>query len=422
MKAVKRISKIFPGIIWKKSDEGLSISKPTLTTHNLHVRPDPETGALIGLPEEWLKLLNRALTPEDLQKNPEQAVQALKAYFIVNNQETKNFKLIPTDVKPQLSVQDEKPKPQKPPRQNRKNGVNPGENIIMTQLRSICNPDDPKQRYMKSIELGAGASGTVYKAVDMNSGNMVAIKEINLPRQPRKDLVLNEIKILKGFNHPNLVNFLDAYVVKDNLWVVMELLEGGPLTDTVQITIMSEQHIATVCREVLRGIHLLHSKGIIHRDIKSDNILMGLDGSVKVTDFGFCAKVTEGEKRNTRVGTPYWMAPEVVTQTQYGVKVDIWSLGIMAIEMIAGEPPYMREDPIRALYLIATNGKPEIPEWDKLSPDFQHFIDRCLEVSVEKRFSAAGLLSHPFLLNLAGDTRSLVPLIMEAQRILQKEN
>ncbi|AAS50784.2 ABR014Wp [Eremothecium gossypii ATCC 10895] len=287
---------------------------------------------------------------------------------------------------------------------------------LQAKLAEICSPGDPSKIYRNLVKIGQGASGGVYTAYEIGTNASVAIKQMNLEKQPKKELIINEILVMKGSRHNNIVNFIDSYLLKGDLWVIMEYMEGGSLTDVVTHCILTEGQIAAVSRETLRGLHFLHSKGVIHRDIKSDNILLSMDGNIKLTDFGFCAQINETNlKRTTMVGTPYWMAPEVVSRKEYGPKVDIWSLGIMIIEMIEGEPPYLNETPLRALYLIATNGTPKLKDADSLSPVLKRFLSWCLQVSPNDRATAMELLYDKFIVEVAEANASLAPLVKLAR-------
>ncbi|KAK8844042.1 hypothetical protein IAR55_006836 [Kwoniella newhampshirensis] len=288
---------------------------------------------------------------------------------------------------------------------------------VVRQLRAICTPGDPTQVYKNLTKVGQGASGGVYTCHDRNN-LPVAIKQMNLEKQPKQDLIINEILVMRESAHPNIVNFKDSYLWKGDLWVIMEYMEGGSLTDVVTAHCMSEAQIAAVSREVCEGLRHLHSKGVIHRDIKSDNILLSINGDVKLTDFGFCARIADplSTKRTTMVGTPYWMAPEIVTRKEYGPKVDIWSLGILAIEMLEGEPPYLNENPVRALYLIATNGTPKVKDWERLSGVFRDYLKCTLTVDAERRPTADQLLKHEFFKHCAPLT-SLSNMIRAARKV-----
>ncbi|CAN6620195.1 serine/threonine-protein kinase Cla4p [Trichomonascus vanleenenianus] len=274
---------------------------------------------------------------------------------------------------------------------------------IMQKLRSVVNGADPVPLYQKLKKVGQGASGSVYVARPLTNvmaqHRRVAIKQMDLLKQPRKELIVNEIMVMKESQHANIVNYLDAYLRgSSDLWVVMEYMEGGPLTDVIDNNQLTEEQISTICFETCKGLQHLHHKNIIHRDIKSDNMLLDSQGHVKITDFGFCAKLTDQKnKRATMVGTPYWMAPEVVKQKEYGAKVDVWSLGIMAIEMIESEPPYLNEEPLKALYLIATNGTPKLKRPERLSKEIKSFLSVCLCVDVNYRASTDELVNHEFL-------------------------
>lgn len=170
------------------------------------------------------------------------------------------------------------PQPRARHRSRQSNGID-----VVESLKRICSEGDPREIFKGFTKIGQGASGGVFTGHEKGTNRLVAIKQMNLEQQPKKDLIINEIIVMKESSHPNIVNFLDSYLCGGELWVIMEFMEGGSLTDVVTFNIMTEGQIASVCRETLKGLQHLHSKGVIHRDIKSDNILLSNEGHIKLS-------------------------------------------------------------------------------------------------------------------------------------------
>jgi len=291
-------------------------------------------------------------------------------------------------------------------------------------LDDLISKEDPRTLYKDMNKIGEGAAGEVFVAYN-NNNEKVAIKKMALNGESLK-LLITEISIMKSSSHENIVTYYDSYIVDDQLWVVMEFMGGGCLTEVLEQfengVFMTEAQIACCSLHTLRALNYIHSLHRIHRDIKSDNLLLGDNGEVKLADFGYAAQLTQKQqKRNTVVGTPYWMAPELIRGHDYELKVDVWSLGIMCMECAEGEPPYMEYPPLRALFLITTKGIPDLKEPGKWSVEFKDFVKQCLIKDVEKRPSAAQLMDHPFL-SKACQPSGLVPVIEEAKEAKAKEN
>ena len=288
-------------------------------------------------------------------------------------------------------------------------------------LESILDKTVDASRYEELGRLGGGAFATIYKSRDRVTGQVVAIKKI--PATPANlKLLVHELAFMASTRHKNLVEFHTSFAHDGHIWVVMEMMNGGSLTDCLDAftyTKPSERLIAYIIREMLEGLRHMHHLGSIHRDIKSDNLLLSLDGQVKLADFGYAAELTaDKQKRHTVVGTPYWMAPEFIRSQPYDQRADIWGVGVVLRELMEGEPPYLNEAPLRALFLISTQGMPPLKRGKAWSSELLLFIALALEPDASLRPTADALLQHPFLQHNVGTTADLAHYIAQCRECL----
>jgi hypothetical protein len=391
------------------------VSEPFNVQHNIHVNFDSKTG-FEGLPAEWEVLLSTSgITRQEVAENPEAVLEVISFGAKFHDIDgTRNVALEKPDGTKQtmalgtgVAMADTADGPEEYP-----------ETVTLT-LTELLSKEDPTELYPEVIKVGEGAAGEVFKASDTRSGEIVAIKKMILNAQNMK-LLITEIGIMKACLHANIVKYTASYLVDDTcLWVVMEYMDGGCLTEILEQfdnVRMTEAQIGYVSIEVLKGLQYIHQHRRIHRDIKSDNILMNMRGEVKLADFGYAAQLSKKKKqRNTIVGTPYWMAPELIRGQNYETKVDIWSTGIMALEMAQGEPPYMEFAPLRALFLITTKGIPPLRNPDQWSLDFQDFLALLLEKDPDERPAASTLLKHAVAAQVCKPAE-LVEVILEARQ------
>ncbi|KAI8814867.1 kinase-like domain-containing protein [Cladochytrium replicatum] len=282
--------------------------------------------------------------------------------------------------------------------------------------------------------IGKGNYGYVYKGRLISTNEIMAVKVVFLKEDELKETLL-EMDMLKACSHPNITRFMGCFLKGLDLWICMELCSGGAL-DSVYRALkkpLNEDQIASVIYESVQGLDYIHTQAaLIHRDIKAGNLLLTENGELKIADFGVSAKLDSPAGRaRTFIGTPYWMAPEVIMtdpenashrSASYDSKADIWSIGITAIEIADKNPPLSDIHPMRALYLIPNSdlGLTKPKQWSK---QFVDFVGVCLTKDPHQRPSAARLLEHPFLAKARGLPRQkiIAELVVKAKQAKEKK-
>eukprot|EP00042_Codosiga_hollandica_P042164 m.383945 g.383945 ORF g.383945 m.383945 type:complete len:485 (-) comp56260_c0_seq2:1134-2588(-) len=282
---------------------------------------------------------------------------------------------------------------------------------------------DPTEVFDLLDKLGEGSYGSVYKALHKTSGRIVAIKQVPIDSDLQE--IIKEISIMQQCDSANIVKYYGSYFKDSDLWIIMEYCGAGSVADIMRLRkqTLKEDQIACILKGTLKGLEYLHSKLKIHRDIKAGNILLNMDGVAKLADFGVAGQLADTmAKRNTVIGTPFWMAPEVIQEVGYDTVADIWSVGIALIELADGKPPYSEIHPMRAIFMIPMRPPPTLAKPEKWSPDIIDFLSKCVVKAPEDRPTASVLLQHPFIRNSTRDPKAILgPIIEEAMEILTQK-
>ncbi|XP_043996275.1 serine/threonine-protein kinase 10 [Gambusia affinis] len=298
----------------------------------------------------------------------------------------------------------------------------------LKQYEHVSRDVNPNDIWEIVGELGDGAFGKVYKACNKETGVLAAAKVIETKCEEELEDYMVEIDILAKCDHRYIVKLLDAFYYENKLWIMIEFCAGGAV-DANMLELdrgLTEPQIRVVCRQMLEALNYLHHMKIIHRDLKAGNVLLTLEGDIKLADFGVSAKNTKTlQRRDSFIGTPYWMAPEVVMcetmkDAPYDYKADIWSLGITLIELAQIEPPHHELNPMRVLLKVAKSEPPTLDQPSKWSRDFNDFLRKALDKNPESRPSAAQLLEHPFVKTVTSN-RPLMELVAEAKAEVMEE-
>ena len=273
---------------------------------------------------------------------------------------------------------------------------------------------DPETEFDLIELIGQGNYGRVYKVIHKKTGKIYSAKIAYIEKTNEIESFKKEINILSQCNNQYIVHYYGSYIKGHQIWIILEFCDGGSLYELIKILPrnLNEEEIASLIYMILKGLLFLHENKKIHRDVKSENILLTHEGIAKLADFGVSTQLMHSfSKKITKIGTPFYMSPEVIMQNKYDYKCDIWSLGITSIEMAEGEPPFSKVKGYWVLKKIITHPPKGLKNKEKWSKEFNDFVEKCLIYEPEKRPSAKELLEHPFIIKYNRGNKLIAELI-----------
>lgn len=286
---------------------------------------------------------------------------------------------------------------------------------------------NPAVTWLIVDDLGAGTYGKVHLVRNRETSALAAAKVAVLQKEEQLDTFLGEVNILVSCQHTNITNFIGGYFHESTLWIMIEVCTGGSLSDIIRKrqSGLEEPQIQCITHQMLRALDFLHSQLVVHRDLNSSNVLLSEGGIVKIADFGVSAKCKGEVRCSSFIGSPNWMAPEVIAcendkSKWYGCEVDIWSTGITLIELAEMQAPHSELHPMKVLFKIAAAPPPTLTEPGRWSPMFSELLKSALVKDAKQRPSAAALLRHPFCRDQS-TISSLVALHRQALELKTKK-
>jgi mitogen-activated protein kinase kinase kinase len=296
--------------------------------------------------------------------------------------------------------------------------TNDGDDVDEELQSFLAGESWGEDKWMKGALIGQGSFGSVYLALHAITGELLAVKQVEAPapgansqgdtrKKSMIDALKREISLLRDLRHPNIVQYLGCSSSTEYLNIFLEYVPGGSVQTILNsYGALPEPLVRSFVRQILTGLSYLHNRDIIHRDIKGANILVDNKGTIKISDFGISKKLeasnilngaNNNKHRPSLQGSVFWMAPEVVKQTSYTRKADIWSLGCLVVEMMTGSHPFPDCSQLQAIFKIG-GGKaaPTIPE--HASEAAKEFLAQTFEIDHNLRPSADQLILSPFLI------------------------